>query len=170
MKRFLALLVLFIPALAHADPLDTRFISQTPTVSTAPAYSAIDTIGSLLTFAGACNLRTNHAEVIGVQVFDKSKQGTDMDLVLFSATPAGTFTDNAAFAPSNASMLTIVAVIPITTHKPFSANGISQAANIIYPVVCSSTDHALYGYLVSRGTPTYSATADLTVQIEVLSD
>jgi hypothetical protein len=168
MKRILIIFAILIPSIAHAGPIETRFIQATPTVTSASAYASGNTVGGLLTFANACLYRTNKAQILSVKLYDKSKQGIDTDLVLFNATPAAQ-TDKTAFNPSNTELLTITALIPITTHKSFSANGMSQTQSIIVPVNCTSSQ-SLVGYLVTRGTPTYAGTSDLTVEIETVAD
>lgn len=168
MKRILIFLALFIPSIAHAGPIETRFIQATPTVTSASAYASGNTVGGLLTFPNACLIRTNKAQILSVKLYDKAKQGIDTDLVLFNATPAAQ-TDKTAFNPSNTELLTITALIPLTTHKSFSANGMSQTQSIIVPVNCTSSQ-SLVGYLVTRGTPTYASTSDLTVEIETVAD
>lgn len=166
MKRIVALFLL-IPSLAFADTLDTRFIQATPTVDTA-IYAPGETVGTLMTFTAACNVRTDRGEVLGVKIFDKDKEAADLDLVLFRSTPAGTFTDNAAFDPTDAGLLAITANISVTDEAAFSDNGMSFKTEIVRPIRC--TDGVAYGYLVSRGTPTYTSASDLTVQIEVVAD
>lgn len=169
MKKLIFFLAFIVPTIAHAGPVETRFITATPTVDT-NIYASGDTIGSYMTFSKACLAGTAKGQILGVKIFDKSKTGVDIDLVLLnSSSPAGTFTDNAAFDPNDSELSSIVAIIPVTTHKAFSDNGISQAANILYPVRCNS-DMNIFGYLVSRGTPTYAASGDVTLQIEVVAD
>lgn len=165
MKRILALIFL-LPSLAVAQESQNRIIQATPTVSITPAYASNDVVGSLLTFNAACNFRTNKGEILGVKIFDKAAQAANMDLVLFSTTPTGTFTDNGAFTPADATLPNIVAVIPITNHSSFADNSVSYASNILVPASCNSSGQ-LFGYLVSRATPTYATTSDVTVQIEL---
>ena len=164
MKRLLALLFL-LPSLAVAQESQNRIVTDAITHQAA-AYASGDVIGDVVDLSSACNFRTNKGEILGVKVFDKAAQSVDLWLVLFKTTPAGTFTDNSAFDPTDAGLLDITAVIPITSHAAFSDNGMSYASNILVPVACDSTGK-LFGYLVSRGAPTYGSTTDLTVQIEL---
>lgn len=166
----LALAFALIPGIAQADPLDTRTVRVTPTITASSAYTSGNEVGGQMTFTGICNKRTNRGEVIGAQLLDKAVQGIDTDLVLFRAAPSGgTLTDKSAFTPADASLASVTAVIPLTTHKAFADNGVSQGANIVYPVQCDAAGN-LYGFLVTRGTPTYASTTDLTLQLEVLAD
>lgn len=167
MKRIIALVLFLLAAPAYGQEGGSRFIS-TAAVVQAAAYATGDTIGGLLTFNAVCSAKSLKADLLGVKVFDKAGQTADLDLVLFdTGTITGTFTENAAFDPDDTMLPSISTVIPITTHKTFSDNGIHSAANIVVPIRCT-TDHKVYGYLVSRGAPTQASTSDLTVQIEVV--
>lgn len=145
-------------------------ISKTTNNST-QAYSSGDLIGGKMTF-DMNTLRGNNGEVVidSVRVQDKSTQGADIDLVLFTSdlSTGTTLTDNSAFAPADADLANIAAVVSVTTHAAFSANGISQANDLKKPVKFAkpTADHTLYGVLVSRGTPTYAgSTNELTVAL-----
>ncbi len=173
MVKIIALVVLIVfPMVAQAQVL-TRIVSSDLVVETS-AYASGDVVGEIITYTPACT-RSNFGEIRGVTVFDKAAQGVDLDLVLFNANPTGsTFTDNSAFDPADADLSKITAVIPITTHKAFSDNGVSQAKSISYPFACTPgsfpSGGTLYGVLVSRGAITYAATSDVTVQVEFLND
>jgi hypothetical protein len=158
----------FLVETAVAEPLHTAFVSATPTIDT-NIYAAGDTVGTLMTFSGTCLFRTGKGEVLGGLIFDKDKEAADLDLVCFNSTPAGTFTDNAAFDPTDAGLAAIQGSISFTTHKAFSDNGISVATGMVDPVQCDA-DGKLYCYLVSRGTPTYTSASDLTVVLKVVAD
>lgn len=170
-KLFLA--VLLFPVAASAQ-VETRLISASPTVEAA-AYASGDVVGGLVTITNACSARSNRGEIRGVTVFDKAAQGIDLDLIVFSSNPTGTtFTENAAFDPADADLSKIAAVIPVTTHKAFSDNGVSQAKNISYAFECTvgsfPNGGTLYTTIVARGTPTYASTSDLTFRIELFND
>lgn len=164
----LAFLLIASTAMAQ-NVISTRIVQATPTMDT-NAYAAADTAGSLMTFTSACELRTKKGELLGVKVYDKAGTAADVDLVLFNtSTLAGTFTDNTAFDPADADLVSIVAYVPMTTHKAFSDNGVTYAADIVRPLKCDSTGK-LYGYLVARAARTQVSSSDITVQIEVVAD
>lgn len=166
----LAGLVLAFASTSEAQFIDTRFAALSFTVSTTPAYSAGDAIGTKGTITNACLSRSNRGEVRGVTIDDLAMQSADIDLVLFSADPtATTFTDNGALDIADADLAKVTAVIPITTHKTFADNSVSQAKNIAYPFQCNSSG-TLYYVLVARGTPTYSATTDVSGILEFIND
>ena len=166
----LAALLFVSTATAQAQFVETRFAALSFTVSTSPAYTAGDAIGTKGTLTNACLSRSNRGEVRGVTINDLASQSADIDLVLFNADPtATTFTDNAALDIADADLSKITAVIPVTTHKTFADNSISQAKNIAYPFQCNSSG-TLYYALVARGTPTYAATTDVSGILEFIND
>lgn len=174
MRKLLVASLLFAPTLALAGPIETRFITATPTVDTS-ANASGDAVGGLMTFSRACMSRNLRGELRGVTVFDQAVQGVDLDLVLFNANPtATTVTTNVALDIADADLTKITAVVPLTTHKAFADNGVTQAKSISYPIQCEAgsgtANGTLYGVLVSRGAPTYSATTDITVLIEFFND
>lgn len=152
--------------------VDTRAkvvrLSATPTVSTSPAYSLKDAIGGVMTFSNAVRASGGTARIETVQVADKGQQMAPLDLVLFDRNPgSGTFTDNAAADPTDTELGYVVAVIPVGSYADFNDNSVASAP-VGVSVVLNGTD--LYGVMVSRGTPTYASTSDVTVTLTILQD
>lgn len=178
MKRLLVLMyLLLIPSLAFGQAVtDVRTISVTPTVSNAVAYASGDLIGGKLTFTGAIKTSTGSGQVLSVLITDKNKQAEDLELILFSSNPSSTtFTDNGAFDVHASDLAKVVAVIGLgsTSRFAYTVNGLVYLGNLLIPVKAlsgSSPGNTLYGALVSRGTPTYTSTSAITVQITVLQD
>jgi len=142
-------------------------ISQTPTV-TAGAYSANDAVGGLLTFAGAARVSTGSGVIKDVVIIDDNGQDAIMELWLFSQT----FTamgDNAAWAPSEADLRNLVAVIS-TGDGAWRAAGTPSVNNIEVARAYNLAGTSLFGQLVTRGTPTFAATDDVTCIIQCLQD
>jgi hypothetical protein len=143
-------------------------VSQDPTV-TAGAYSSGDAIGGLLTFKNITTAGNGDrgALVESVLIVDEAAQGADVDLVLFDRTFTAT-ADNAAFDPTDADLLNCIGVVNITTHYAFNDNGISIERAFGLPIP-STTDGSIYGQLVSRGTPTYAATTDVSAVVTTVN-
>lgn len=150
---------------AYVDVVQKSFrVAQTPTISTS-IYAAGDAVGGLLTFANCARASGLPFLLRSVVIVDADKENAVLNLALFDRT----FTisaDNAAFDPTDADLANHVGTVPIVAadYGSFSDN---SAATKIVPeggllVVPNGTD--LFGqlYLVS-GTPTYTATSDLTV-------
>lgn len=155
---------------AYVDPrLSVVRLSQTPTVSTSPAYAAKDAIGGLLTFANAARSSGGSCWVEAVQIEDKGQQMAPLDLVLFDRTLT-TPTDNAIFAPTDAELATCVGAISFVTsdYRDFSTNAVGVRQGIGLPITLNGTD--LFGVLVNRGAPTYTSTSDIVVTLSVVQD
>lgn len=141
-------------------------LSQTPTISAASAYTAGDAVGGLLTFSNAARSSGFPIRVADVTVIDKDSENAALELVLFDRTFTAS-TDNAVFAPSDADLANCIGVIEIATtdYHTFSTNSAARwpetTANPGLTAVLNGTD--LFGQLVTRGTPTYTATSDLIV-------
>lgn len=154
----------------HVSPGATTTISQTPTVSSSPAYSAGDAVGGKLTFASATRISAYSGTVVGVSVVDQNKQNALMDLILFNADPSGTtFTDNSALDIADADMTKIIARIPLVDWCGFNDNSVCCANNLNIPFVLASGS-SIYGCLINRGTPTLSSTSDIIVNVTIVQD
>lgn len=156
-------------------PVDLRHsnlsIVATPTVSTSPAYSSGDLIGTKLTLANAARIAGGSGYLRSLVLTDKAKQSAQIDVVFFRTDPSNTtFTDNAALVVNATDLLTIVGHVSIVTADwcAFNANSVATKAGLglEYQLVGTS----LYACLVSRGTPTYTSTSDLQLTIKVEPD
>jgi hypothetical protein len=155
----------------YVDPHGTTTrIQVTPTISAASIYAAKDAIGGIMTFAGATRTSTGGGILESVTIVDKDQELSPMDLVLFSATIAGTVTDNAAFDPTDADLLNCVGWIPILAgdYADFNDNAVAVRAGLGIAYTCAAT--SLFGALVARATPTYTNTSDIVVTLGVIPD
>ena len=146
-------------------------LALTPTV-TAGAYTAGDAVGGLLTFplAARTNISEGGSILTNVLIIDDAGQDAELELWLFNQTFTA-IADNAAWAPSEADLENCIGVVSTT-------GGIWRAAGT--PSVCQiectrridlvAGGTSLFGQLVTRGTPTYAATDDLTIKIQLLQD
>ena len=142
-------------------------ISQTPTV-TAGAYSANDAVGGLLTFAGAARVAGDGGVIKSLLILDDAGQDAQMELWLFKETFTA-MVDNAAWAPAEADLHNLVGIISTADGDWFAA-GTPSAARVECSQVYACTAANLYGQLVTRGTPTFAATDDITVVLGLLQD
>lgn len=155
---------------AHSQML--RYVEATPTIDTS-AYAAGDLIGSaVIELENAVGGDTGSALVGGlvqsVVVTDLSKQSANLDVVFFDADPTNTtFSDNDAFDPDDADILNIFGTAAVIDWSDFNDNSEGQTLNLAMPFVLDSGS-SLWAVLVSRGAPTYSATA-LTLRVGVFS-
>ncbi len=142
-------------------------ISQTPTV-TAGAYSAGDAVGGLLTFALAGRADSNSGVIKSVIILDDAGQDAATELWLFNATFTA-IADNDAWDISQADLRKLVAIIS-TSDGNYFASGTESAARVEVSQGYNLAGTSMFGQLVTRGTPTYSATDDVTVIVQLLQD
>jgi len=142
-------------------------ISQTPTV-TAGAYAANDAVGGLLTFALAARESGGGGVIKNVAIIDDAGQDAALELWLFKETFTA-MDDNAAWAPSEADLRKFVAIVP-TSDGTWKAAGTPSVCDIEASKNYNLTGTSLFGQLVTRGTPTFDATDDVTVIMNLLQD
>jgi hypothetical protein len=140
-----------------------------PAVTASSAYASGNAVGGLLTFANAT--RTISSGVLhSVNLNFKSAQTAATDLILFNAQPTNTtITDKTAFSLAAADFDKVVGVVHITDCTSLGTPSTCRADSLglTFRLASGTT---LYGVLVTRGTPTFSATSDVSVQISVLED
>jgi hypothetical protein len=144
----------------------------TPTISTTPAYTAGDVLGTLQTISNAARTSGGTGQVLSICVLDKTQaQRASMDLLFFDRTVT-VAADNAAVAMSDADMAFCLGVIPIYSYNTAwpgtPLNSISTNVAVNMPFVLNGTD--LFVVPVVRTTPTYVATNDLVFTYTLLQD
>jgi len=142
-------------------------ITQTPTV-TAGAYSANDAVGGLLTFTNAARASGSGGIIKSVVIVDDAGQDAELELWLFDTTITA-ISDNAPWALTEAELHTCIAVIS-TTEGTWRASGTPSVCDIEVSRGYTCTGTNLFGQLVTRGTPTYVATDDVTVRIQLIQN
>lgn len=133
----------------------SRIITKSLVVSTTPAYTAGDNVGGKISF-GLMNATLN-----SVTLLDAGNQGAAGNLFLYDGDPtAATLTDNVAHA-GVADFAKLIAVIPIPSYVTTAAKKTAHVSALNLPI--KST--ALFGVIVTTGTPTYVAVGDLTLKL-----
>jgi hypothetical protein len=144
-------------------------IVQQPTV-TAGAYSAGDAVGGLLTFANAARVSGGGGVIKSVTIIDDAGQDAELELWLFDRTFTA-MADNAAWAPSEADLENLVGVISTAdSARGWMAAGTPSVITIDVATRFDLNGTSLFGQLVTRGTPTFAATDDVTVKVGLLQD
>lgn len=149
-----------------ASPATLVRLSATPTISTS-AYLTGEALGSVMTFSSAAAVSGGAISVVAVQIADKDQERAAIDLVLFDRNPAsGTFTDNGTFDPTDTELAQIIGVIPITgaDYSNFSDNAVAHVDCAVHGKL-NGTD--LFGAMITRSTPTYTATSDIVVTLSI---
>jgi len=151
-------------------------IEQTPTI-TAGIYSTGDALGGKLTFEYAAKRANGEGRIVSITIVDQADQKAAIDLVLFDQDFTAT-ADNAAIAILDADAVNIIQTITLLAadYVDTGANSVITKGNIQKRYKCkeswsdNNTGKKLYGQLIVRGTPTYAATDDITVKLEVEYD
>ena len=128
------------------------------------AYAAGDVVSgataAVMKFSKCAGQGGQGGSVRSVMIISSADQTTklDADLWLFDAAPA-IADDNAAFAPTDAEILTVVGVVSVvgTTAANTKVGLTTGTGNQVFindgldiPFACAKTDAALYGILVAR--------------------
>jgi hypothetical protein len=135
-------------------------------VITAGGYSAKDAVGALMTFDFGGRDPGGHGVINTVTIIDNDDEKAALELWLFDRTVTAV-ADNAAMDFSDADMQYLVGVIPIAAADYYSLadNGAACVRGVGLQYNCNGA--ALYGQLKCTGTPTYTATTDLTVVLGI---
>lgn len=170
---------------AYVDPRPYRSIfSITPAISTTPAYTSGDYLGTVNTVSNAARFSGGGGVITSVTVLDKTQaQRSAFDILLFNSSITAT-TDNAASAISDADMAKCVGVISVLTtdyNTAFPGTPLNSVAykpdtktntlpmSMAIPYYCLGST-SLYVQLIVRGTPTYTSATDLVVQLNCILD
>jgi hypothetical protein len=145
-------------------------VSASPTVTAASAYSTGNVVGGLLTFT---NVTATAAPATGgrveeVTIYSKSSQTAELDLVWCgSLNPTNTtLTDKAAVALAVADFNKCRVVAQLTNWQNLGAPSSATTGQIATPFSLASGSTG-YGFLVTRGAPTFTATTDLQVTLRI---
>lgn len=155
--------------------------SQTPTITSGSAYASGNIVGGLLTFSGLTN--AGQGGVLETVILrDKAGNSVNYDFFLFDAAPT-TQTDKTAAAFTSADLLKCIGTVPLAgiVLGASATQGIITVSGLglgfaLQPGLTSggftsgSLTPALYAYLVTRGTPIFSTTSDVSVDIITLPD
>ena len=137
----------------------------TPVVSASAIYASGDAVGGLLTFSGLGG--TGMGKILSINIIDKGHQKAATDVLLFRSSVTAT-ADNAPMALSAADALKTIGCFSIVTHDYVDCGSVSIATKSLgLNGFVDGVDDSLYGLLITRGTPTYATTSDLTIQLTV---
>lgn len=146
----------------------TVAITVSVTLTVGATYATGDFVGTSATpisFANAVRTAAGSATLRSVTISDPAAStAAALELWLFNATvtpPA----DSAAWNLSDADGLKCVGVVPIPTTAQFlsSATSVMHVGNLGLQFHCAAT--TLFGALVTRGSPTYTGTLQVILEI-----
>ena len=139
-----------------------RRYKVTPTVTASSAYSANDVVGGLLTFGGLRN-----GTLQAITICDNAAQAVDYLLVLFESQPS-VIDDADTFDIQDADLHKIIYQDSLTSssnRQAFTDNSYHYLYGLSVPIW--SAGGTVFGFLITPGTPTYAATSDITVTLQV---
>ena len=147
---------------------DGATVAVIPTISAAGLYAAGDAVGGLLTFANAARATGGGGVLKNVIIIDDDGEDAVLELWLFKVTFTA-IADNLAWAPSEADLENCIGVIS-TNDGTWYAAGTPSVCHIEPAMRYDLTGTSLFGQLVTRSAPTYTAADDLTVKVCLLQD
>lgn len=146
----------------------TTIVTKTPTISTS-AYAAGDAVGGKMLFNAAVYGQNRTGILQSMTIIDDDLEDAELELWIFSEDFTAT-ADNAAWDPTDADLQNLVGVVSTVDGAYYDATDNSVAVVKNIGLVLKLNSPTLYAQLVTRGTPTYTATDDLTVKLGILQD
>lgn len=149
-------------------------ISATPVIDT-NIYAAGDAVGGILTFSNAIIKASKSAKIESVLITDKGAQSAVLSLTLFATSPSSsTVTNNAALDVADADLDKIIGRVAIAAadYTVFNTNDNSIAyVQTAVPLFNDADSYDIYGVLrITSGTPTWTSTSDLVVNLFIRQD
>lgn len=144
-----------------------NLISVPLTVTASSAYSSGNVVGGLQCVA--TGLPANSTVILTDIVIDvKSTQTGQFDVLFFNAYPSGsTITDKTALAVVAADSAKTQAGFSLSTYISLGTPTLYQA-NTLSTCLSVDANSNLWMAVVTRGTPTFTATSDVTVLLKVV--
>jgi hypothetical protein len=149
-------------------------VTVAQTVTASSAYTSGNAVGGLMTVAsavrvsGALGAGGTSGFVQGVTINAKSAQSSLVDIFLFKANPTGsTCTDKTAFALATADFDKVLGVVHVTDWTSGGTASAGQVFGLAMPYALSSAT-TMYACAITRATPTFTATTDISVTFNLL--
>ena len=141
-------------------------ITKALTISTS-AYTAGDVVGGLLTFdvSGA----PEGSLITRALLVDDDNEKAELTLYLFNASPTA-IDDAAPFAPVVADLKKLITKVTFAVADYVTVNSNAYALKEDLNDMIPANTGSIYGYLVCTATPTYTATSDLWLAIDLLAE
>lgn len=142
-------------------------ITVAQTVTASSAYASGNAVGGLITFPAATRVTAGGGLIQSALEYAKSAQTSPTDLFVFNANPSGsTCTDKTAFSLATADFDKVVAVVHITDWTSAGTPSTGQALNLAVPFQLPAGT-SLFACAVTRGTPTFAATSDVSLGLRI---
>lgn len=102
--------------------------------------------------------------ITGVSLIDKAAQAHAYNLVFFAADLVGTVTDRQVFNLHDSDRTKLLGFVPLNNSCSLGTGGLLTRASNIYERL-TLTGRIGYAVLLTAGTPTYTSTSDVSIQI-----
>ena len=144
-------------------------VQNTPTITVpGTAYSVNDCFGGEQTFTAAARSSGGGGILTGITMsFEDDIAASTIEVLIFDANPAGTYTDNTALAVTDADTYLLLGSVILDTKTDLGDGALLYARNVNIPYVCSGSAD-LYAVAVIRGsvpTPTATDAAQFTYHL-----
>ena len=156
------------PAVGNAIGL----YSQALTVTASSAYATGNVVGQLCAIAASTRPYEVSGLIQSVQLASASAQTSQLfDVIFFNANPTNSvFVDKTALAIAAADVKKIVGIIHCTDVTSTGTGTSAQALQCALPFNLGTSGQTLYAVVVSRGTPTFTASTDLSLYVGIYQD
>jgi hypothetical protein len=146
-------------------------ISNTPTVSASPNYTANDNMGGLISLedVGKSDKYGGAGLIQHVTVMDRAAQALQIDVWFFDANPSSsTFTDNAAAVIHSDDAGKVIYYVELATWKT-QTDAYSVSRDLAIPFLLQTGNSTLYAALIAQGAHNLAATDDITLKVGILA-
>lgn len=144
---------------------------QAQTVTAGSAYASGNAVGGLITITNAARIGGGTGYVASVAVDIKSTQTGAIDVFFFDANPSGsTCTDKSNISIVVADFNKVLGYLQIPTASMLSVGTptVGVVANVKLPFSLVAPGTSLYACVVTRATPTFTATTDVSLDINLV--
>lgn len=149
---------------------NTVSVTAIPTITASSAYATGNTCGALLTFANATRIALGSGVIQAVTLNSKSNQTFALDVVFLTSTPgSSTITDKTAIAINTADFDKVIGSVAMGSWTSLGTPSVALYTSVNLPFKLPSGT-SLFAVIVSRGTPTFTATSDLSLTVRILQD
>jgi hypothetical protein len=126
------------------------------------AYTAGDVVGGEITLTDAMRVTSGSGYLDSVIIHDTDNEKAAFTLLFFDADPAANVADNAAFSWGTGDPAKLLAKVTVATvdYETLATDAVWYRGDMRIPVKANGSKN-LYLYIVTTGTPTFTATTDL---------
>lgn len=142
-------------------------VPAVPVVTASSAYASGNAVGGLLTFRSIA-LPNSGGRIEEVTLYAKSAQTAEVDFVWcgLNNPSASTITDKTAVSIAAADFAKCRVIAQLTNWQSLGTVSVATSGQIASPFSINGGVPG-YGFLVTRGAPTFSSTSDLQVSLRV---